>query len=72
MVTLEIYGKFITWPEDFALFMMKHYQNRGVPIIVHRDDINTGHDSATCCFRAGYAAIADSQVNIFRHRFRQF
>jgi hypothetical protein len=37
MLTLEIHGKFITWPEDFAVLMMKYYHENGVPFIVHRN-----------------------------------
>jgi hypothetical protein len=47
MLTLEIYGKLITWPEDFALLMMKYYQKHGVSFIVHKDCINKGRDTTT-------------------------
>jgi hypothetical protein len=62
MLTLEIYGKLITWPEDFALLMIKHYENHGVPVIVHRDCINTGRNTKTNRFMAGNAATAEGQV----------
>lgn len=63
MMTLEIYGKLITWPEDFAHLMMKHYENYGVPFIVHRDCIHTGRDSLTGGFVAKCAATTGTQVN---------
>ncbi len=47
MMTLEVYGKIISWPEDFALLMMKYYENNGVPFIVHRDCTDTDIASAT-------------------------
>ena len=46
MLTLEIYGKFITWPEPFALLMMKHYREHGVPFIVHRNCVHTGWNNS--------------------------
>jgi hypothetical protein len=46
MLTLEIYGKFITWPEAFALLMMKHYREHRVPFIVHRNCVHTGWNTS--------------------------
>jgi hypothetical protein len=68
MLTLEIYGKLIKWPEDFARLMMKYYENHGVPFIVHRDCINTGKDSSTNGFVAKCAATAETQANICCHQ----
>jgi len=42
MVTLEIHGQFVTWPEDFALTMMRYYRNHGVPFTVHRNSVHPG------------------------------
>ena len=36
MVTLEVHGQLVNWPEDFALVMMRYYHNHGVPFKVHR------------------------------------
>jgi hypothetical protein len=47
MLTLEVYGKFITWPEDFALLMMKYYRKHGVDFILHRNCVHTGWDNTT-------------------------
>jgi hypothetical protein len=68
MITLEIYGKLITWPEEFAHLMMKYYENHGVPFIVHRDCINTGRGSSTNGFVDKSAATAEAQVNICCHQ----
>lgn len=46
MLTLEIHGKFITWPEEFAALMMKYYRDNGVPFIVHRNCAHTGWKTA--------------------------
>jgi hypothetical protein len=46
MLTLEIYGKFITWPEAFAQLMMKHYREHQVPFIVHRNCVHTGWNTS--------------------------
>ena len=59
MMTLEIYGELITWPEDFALLMMKYYENCGVPFIVHRNRVNAGGDAATDGPVAKYAATSE-------------
>jgi len=45
MLTIEVHGQFITWPEDFALFMMKYYRKHGVNIILHRNCVHTGLDT---------------------------
>jgi hypothetical protein len=45
MLTLEVYGKFITWHEEFAVLMMEHYQKNGVPFIVHRNCVHAGRDT---------------------------
>jgi len=42
MLTLEIYGEFITWPEEFAAMMMKYYRDNGIPFVVHRNCIHAG------------------------------
>jgi len=67
MLTIEIYERLVTWPEDFALIMIKHYENHGVPVIVHKDCINTGRGSKTFGFEDRYAAIAGVLVNICCH-----
>ena len=45
MLTLEVYGQYITWPEDFALLMMKYYRKHGVPFMLHRNCVHTGLDT---------------------------
>ena len=45
MLTLEVNGQFITWPDDFAFTMMKYYRKHDVPFLVHRKCIHTGRDS---------------------------
>ncbi len=42
MLTLEVYGKYITWPEDFAALMMAHYKSHGVSFTVHRNCVHSG------------------------------
>jgi hypothetical protein len=64
MLTLEIYERLVTWPEDFALMMMNNYQNHGVPFIVHSEYINPGRDSTTYGLVAKCVALADALVNI--------
>ena len=68
MMTLEIYGELITWPEDFALLMMKYYENCGVPFIVHRDCIHTGRDSSTNRSVTKSTANAETQFNDCCHQ----
>ena len=45
MLTLEVHGQFITWPEEFALLMMKHYRKHGVTVILHRHCTHSGWDT---------------------------
>ena len=45
MLTLEVHGQMITWPEDFALTMMRYYRNHGVPFKVHRNTGSIGRDA---------------------------
>jgi len=40
MLTLEVHGKLITWPEEFAETMMGYYKKHGVPFVVHRNCIH--------------------------------
>ncbi|HTP63886.1 MAG TPA: hypothetical protein VMJ66_00745 [Geobacteraceae bacterium] len=42
MLTIEVNGDYITWPEDFAALMMGHYKNHGVPFTVHRNCVHSG------------------------------
>jgi hypothetical protein len=42
MLTLEVNGQFITWPEEFAVMMMRHYKHYGVPFIIHRNCFHFG------------------------------
>jgi hypothetical protein len=68
MLTLEVYGKFISWPEEFALMMMRYYQNYGVPFIVHRDCINTGSNSPAAGSVPKCAAPSEAQDSICCHQ----
>jgi hypothetical protein len=45
MLTLEVNGQFITWPEEFAVLMMKYYRKHGVNYILHRNCGHTGWDT---------------------------
>ena len=45
MLTLEINGQFVTWPEEFAELMMKSYRDNGIRFVVHRDYVKTGNKS---------------------------
>ncbi len=57
MLTLEIHGKFITWPEEFAIMMIGHYRNHGVPFTVHRDCVHAGW--STNAANAALAGLPD-------------
>ena len=67
MLSLEVYEKVVTWPEDFALLMIKHYQAFEVPVMVHMVCSNTGRDSKTYGVVAKYAAMAETQVHVCCH-----
>ncbi len=40
MLTLEVNGQFVTWPEQFAEYMMHYYRSHGVSFVVHRDCVH--------------------------------
>ncbi len=44
MLTLEVYGEVITWPDDFALMMIKYYRDSGVPYKVCGHQDNDGRE----------------------------
>ena len=44
MLTIEVNGQFITWPDDFAVTMMRYYSKHDVPFLVHRKCLHTGRD----------------------------
>ncbi len=46
MLTLEVYGQYVTWPEQFALYMMRYYRKRGVTFTVHRNCLHSGWNTA--------------------------
>ena len=41
MLSLKVHNKIITWPEDIAVFMMKFYENLGIPYEVQENDAQT-------------------------------
>jgi hypothetical protein len=45
MLSLKVHNTIITWPEDIALFMMKFYENLGVPFEIDQNDIQNDEDS---------------------------
>jgi len=47
MLTLEVNGHFITWPEDYAVMMMGYYKLYGVPFMVHRKCIHIGSNAVS-------------------------
>jgi hypothetical protein len=67
MLILEVYKKYVTWPEEFALLMMKHYQDYEVPVMVHMVCRNSGREADTYSFVAKYAAKAETQVHLCCH-----
>ena len=45
MLTIEVNGQYITWPDDFAVTMMRYYRKHDVPFLVHRNCVHTCPDS---------------------------
>jgi hypothetical protein len=41
MLSLKVYNTLITWPEDTAVFMMKFYENLGIPFEVQENDLQS-------------------------------
>ena len=69
MVALEVYRKTVRWPEGFALFMIKHYQDHQVPVMVHMVCSSSGRDGSAYDSLAPYAARAGSGVHFCCHEF---
>jgi hypothetical protein len=47
LLTLEVNGQLVTWPEEFAQMMMNHYRNHGVTFLVQRNCTHCGRDKTT-------------------------
>ena len=47
MLTLEVNGQFITWPEEFAVMMMAYYKKYGIPFMVHRNCLHFGSNNVS-------------------------
>jgi hypothetical protein len=47
LLTLEVNGQLVTWPEEFAQMMMNHYRNHGVKFLVQRNCTHCGRDKTT-------------------------
>ena len=45
MLTIEVNGQIITWPDDFAFTMMAYYRKHDVPFLVQRKCIHPGQDT---------------------------
>ncbi len=60
MLTLEVNGKYITWPEEFATLMMAHYKSHGVPFIIHRNCVHSGWSTSENALPAGTAGKSGS------------
>ena len=39
MLSLKVHNTIITWPEDIAVFMMKFYENLGIPFEIDQTDM---------------------------------
>jgi hypothetical protein len=59
MLTLEIHGKFITWPEDFAVLMMKYYRDNGISFIVHGNCSHTEYKTTGSSHFLSQLALSD-------------
>jgi hypothetical protein len=66
MLTVEVKKTLVRWPTDFALLMIKHYQDFEVPVMVHMVCSTTGSD-ATYDSVARYAARAESRIHVCCH-----
>ena len=53
MLTLEVDGQFVTWPEQFAFYMMRYYQSHDVTFTVHRNCIHAGWNTTAEKYFAG-------------------
>ena len=47
MLTLEVNGQLITWPEDFAVMMIGYYELYGIPHSVHRNGLYVGSNAVS-------------------------
>jgi hypothetical protein len=65
MITIEVNGQYITWPDDFAIMMMKYYRKHDVPFMIHRNCIHTGRD--TCAENTSLVRSIGIQENRENH-----
>jgi len=38
MVTIKVHNQYVTWPNDFAVMMMRYYKRHGVPFVIQRNN----------------------------------
>lgn len=58
MLTLEVNREFVTWPEEFAILMMRYYRSHGVAFVVHRNCIHAERESGEAQGSPAEAAAA--------------
>ena len=68
MLNLEVYKKDVAWPEEFAYFMIKHYQDNEVPVLVHMVCSETGPEAKSYGFVSHYAARPETRLFICCHQ----
>lgn len=60
MVTLEVNKIMITWPDDFAVLMMRYYRNNGVSFVIHRNCVHSARPTG----REASRSNADETVQL--------
>ena len=38
MITIKVRNQLVTWPDDFAVLMMRYYKRHDVPFVIHRNN----------------------------------
>ena len=47
MLTIEVNGQLVTWPEEFADLMIAYYKQHEIPFIVYRNGIHNGGNTVS-------------------------
>jgi hypothetical protein len=59
MITLEVHNQLITWPDDFAIVMMRYYKKHDVPFMLRwRHSTGLLKDSEQTCVSEEILAMA--------------
>ena len=46
MITIEVHNQMVTWPDDFAIVMMRYYKKHDVSFVLRLRHSSSGSDAS--------------------------